>query len=235
MDFQGAPYILACCATIPRSRLKAAGIISGLYPVLFGLKGMLMEPRMLLWLAPWATGPVEKVLDWGIASAASGDSGAENLEKLLDESMYSRPGPDRRAWDENNGGLREILVASVRDAFLHGDARGAAWEVRLFGSHWGFDREHVKMGEGELPQSHEFTLSQISLQCSHVLSSSGNPFHFSRNQTFFHLASGVSTSHLPASALPRRDDGLPSDRYFQIQGQRIVHVHVMSSLSISVE
>ena len=146
----GSPYVLACCAAIPDTRLKAAGIISGLYPVSLGLKGMLMEPRVLLWLAPWATTLVEKVLDWNIGSPARDESHPDKLEKLMDDSMCQRPEPDKRAWEEDEGGLRKMLVASVRHALQNGGAKGAAWEARLFGSPWGFELADVKMGEGKL-------------------------------------------------------------------------------------
>jgi pimeloyl-ACP methyl ester carboxylesterase len=146
----GSPYVLACCAAIPDTRLKAAGIISGLYPVSLGLKGMLMEPRLLLWLAPWATTLVEKVLDWGIVSSARDETDPDKLERLMNDSMRERPEPDKRAWEEDEGGLREMLVASVRHAFQDGGAKGAAWEARLFGSPWGFELADVKMGEGKL-------------------------------------------------------------------------------------
>jgi pimeloyl-ACP methyl ester carboxylesterase len=138
----GSPYVLACCAAIPDTRLKAAGIISGLYPVSVGLKGMLM--------APWATKLAEKVLDWGIGSPARDETDPNKLERLMGDSMRERPGPDKRAWEEDEGGLREMPVASTRHALQGDGAGGAVWEARLFGSLWGFELADVKVGEGKL-------------------------------------------------------------------------------------
>ena len=160
----GAPYVLACCAALPASRLRAAGILSGLYPASLGLQGMLLEARLLLWLAPWSTGLVQRMLDWSIGAAAAAaaatttsDANSGNkLEMLMDHAMRTRPGPDRRAWEENEGGLRDMLVTSVQNAFPAdsggggGGARGAAWEAKLLGCEWGFELTDVNMGEGRL-------------------------------------------------------------------------------------
>lgn len=146
----GAPYVLACCAAIPSTRLKAAGIISGLYPASLGLGGMLLEARLLLLLAPWSTLLVGKMLGWGLGSAAVDASDPGRLERLIDKAMRGRPGPDKEAWEKDEGGLREMLTTSVRNAFQDSGARGAAWEARLFGNLWGFELADVKMLEGRL-------------------------------------------------------------------------------------
>jgi len=143
----GSPYVLACCATLPASRLRAAGILSGLYPASLGLQGMLLEARLLLWLAPWSAGLVQKMLDWSIGAATA--TSDNKLEMLMDRAMRARPGPDRRAWEGNEGGLRDMPVMSVQNAFP-GGARGAAWEAKLLGCSWGFEFADVKMGEGRL-------------------------------------------------------------------------------------
>ena len=90
------------------------------------------------------------MLQWGVGSAASEGVDSGQLEKVLDRGMRSRPGPDRKVWEDDEDGVREILVESVRGAFREGGAKGAAWESRLFGSWWGFDLEDVESEEGKL-------------------------------------------------------------------------------------
>lgn len=153
----GAPYVLACCVAtiIPKSRLLCAGVVSGLYPTSLGTAGMLMGPRMMLWLAPRVPGLVEKIMEWGFVSALRDDddgdgNGNGKSEKLMDDTMRGRPAPDKKVWEDNEGGAREMLIASVRGALVNGSAKGAAWEARLFGSPWGFALGDVRMGPGKL-------------------------------------------------------------------------------------
>lgn len=145
---------LTCCAVLPSTRLKAAGIIGGLYPASLGLTGMLFEARMLLWVAPWVTTLVEKGLDWSLGTAARDAEHPENLEKLLADGMKGRPEADRAVWDEDERGFCKMLIASVRDAVKEGGAKGAAWEANLFGNKWGFELEDVKMEKGKLIMWH---------------------------------------------------------------------------------
>ncbi|KAJ7355464.1 Alpha/Beta hydrolase protein [Mycena albidolilacea] len=145
----GGPYVLACCAAIPSSRLTTAGIIGGLYPPSLGLAGMLMEPRLLLSIAPRAPKLVEKVFDWGLVAAArNADQG--KIEKIMASSMKGRPEPDRRAWDENEDGFREMLVMAVRGSVQENGGKGPAQGARLLGSPWGFELGDVKMKKGKL-------------------------------------------------------------------------------------
>lgn len=149
----GAPYALACCAAVPESRLLCAGVVSGLYPASLGTAGMLMGPRVMLWLAPRAPTLVEKIMEWGFVSALrdDGDGGSSGKpEKLLGDMMKGRPAPDKKVWEDDEGGVREMLITSVRGALVNGSAKGAAWEARLFGSPWGFALGDIRMGRGKL-------------------------------------------------------------------------------------
>lgn len=149
----GAPYALACCAAIPESRLLCAGVVSGLYPASLGTAGMLMGPRVMLWLAPRAPALVEKIMEWGFVSALrdDGDGGTGGKpEKLLGDMMKGRPAPDKKVWEDDEGGVREMLITSVRGALVNGSAKGAAWEARLFGSPWRFALGDIRMGPGKL-------------------------------------------------------------------------------------
>jgi pimeloyl-ACP methyl ester carboxylesterase len=48
----GSPCVLACAKEIPRSRLLAASIISGVYPAKFGTEGMLLPIKILFFFLP---------------------------------------------------------------------------------------------------------------------------------------------------------------------------------------
>lgn len=146
----GAPYVLACCEAISTTRLKCAAIISGLYPTSLGVQGMALESRVMLWLAPWATVLVEAIMDWGVASTVRHTTDPAKLEEVLGDGMKGRPEPDRHAWEVNEGGLREMLVASVQHAYPDGSAHGAAWDARLYGSPWGFELEDLSIGKGKM-------------------------------------------------------------------------------------
>lgn len=152
----GAPYVLACCRALPATSLRAAGIIAGLYPADLGLAGMLLEPRVLLWIAPWVPGLVQLGLDKSIGAAARDVEHPEKLEELLTSGMKGRPEPDRQVFEENEGGFRDALVKSVRGAVGEPEtgAEGAAWELRLSGSAWGFGLEEVRMEKGRLVMWH---------------------------------------------------------------------------------
>ncbi len=139
----------------PRTRLLAAGIIAGLYPPSLGLKGMLLEPRVMLWVAQWAPGFVEMLLGWSMGAAAATDDGGVKLEKLVDDAMKSRPGPDKQVWEENVGGFRPSFVASVKGA-VGGESgtKGAAYEARLLGGSWGFELADIAMEKGKMVMWH---------------------------------------------------------------------------------
>ena len=91
----GGPYVLACCAALPQDRLAAAGAIAALYPTSLGLKGMLMEPRVLLLVAPWATWLVVRGLDWSLGAAARNES---DPAQLLNSGLVGRPGRTGTHW-----------------------------------------------------------------------------------------------------------------------------------------
>jgi pimeloyl-ACP methyl ester carboxylesterase len=146
----GAPYALACCAALPKDRLKCTAIISGLYPASLGTEGMMALSKMMLWLAPWSTALVEGILDWTLGHRVSHTTDPHKLEEILGSGMEGRPEQDKQAWEDNERGLRQMLVATAQHAFPDGSAHGAAWEARLNGSPWGFQLEDLDMDEGKL-------------------------------------------------------------------------------------
>lgn len=145
----GGPYVLACAHEFPPSRLKVAGVVAGLYPRALGLAGMLVEAKMLLWMAPWATRLVAAGLDRALGKVARDQAHPDAFEAALNKGFAGRPDVDKRVWDRDEGGFRTALVASTREA-VRESAWGAAWEARLFGSAWGFKLEDVSPNPGKL-------------------------------------------------------------------------------------
>jgi hypothetical protein len=110
---------------------------------------MLLEARVMLFLAPWATGLVTAGLDWGLANAARDKEHPEAFAAAIAKSFDGRPEVDRDVWRANQGGFKDILLESIREAVKGGSA-GAAHEMKIYGSDWGFDLADVKVQEGTL-------------------------------------------------------------------------------------
>lgn len=145
----GGPYVVACYHKIPRSRLQAAAVVAGLWPTSLGTQGMLMELRAMLFLAPWVPGLVALGLDYGIGNLARDKAHPEAYAAAANKMFEARPGVDRAVWLDNVGGFQQNLLASMQEA-LKSDAKGAALEVKLFGSEWGFSLDDVKVQEDTL-------------------------------------------------------------------------------------
>ncbi|KAH7126322.1 Alpha/Beta hydrolase protein [Dactylonectria estremocensis] len=145
----GGPYVLACYHKIPRTRLKAAMIVAGIWPNVLGTQGMLFELRVMLALAPWVPGLVAAGLDYSIGRAARDTEHPEVFAATMGKMMESRPEVDAAIWREDVGGFREALLANLREALKPGTA-GAAHEVKLFGSDWGFALDDVKVEDNTL-------------------------------------------------------------------------------------
>ncbi|KAH7161245.1 Alpha/Beta hydrolase protein [Dactylonectria macrodidyma] len=145
----GGPYVLSCYHQIPRTRLKAAMIVAGIWPKALGTQGMLLESRVMLAVAPWVPGLVAAGLDYSIGRAARDTEHPEVFAATVGKMMESRPEVDAAIWREDVGGFRETLLANLREALKHG-ATGSAHEAKLFGSDWGFALDDVKVEENTL-------------------------------------------------------------------------------------
>lgn len=145
----GAPYALACWRALPcRSRVVAVSIVAGIFPAALGTAGMLLQSRILLWVAPWATSLVAWGMDWQLGEVARDTEHPERLEQALEDMMRSRPGPDWDAW-ESNRELRPAIVNSLREALKQG-SYPAAWEARMLGSMWGFELDELEIEPGQV-------------------------------------------------------------------------------------
>lgn len=143
----GAPYVFACWKAIPRERLMAAGVCSGLYPPELGYAGMLLQGRVMLTVAPWIAPVVAWGMDMSLGRAARDEARPERFEGIVLEDLKTRPGVDRDVLDGDIGGVRSAMLASVRDAVVPG-GWGPACDVKLAGSYWGFEIGELEVGNG---------------------------------------------------------------------------------------
>jgi pimeloyl-ACP methyl ester carboxylesterase len=152
----GAPYAFACRRRIPRSRLMGMGIVAGIYPVAsLGTAGMKLPSRVMLWVASWFPGIVAWLIDKQLGTVAR-DEGEKKMEAMLVAGMQhaSTPQSEKLAWDTANPEVRRAVVTSICEGVKYG-GRGPAWEMKLLGSHWGFELADVQpVEEGELVMWH---------------------------------------------------------------------------------
>ncbi|KAJ4994117.1 hypothetical protein SVAN01_00594 [Stagonosporopsis vannaccii] len=131
----GAPYALACIKTIPKERLLGVSVVSGMYPIKLGTAGMLLQSRMLFWIAPWLTGLTSLIFDTSMGKAAR-CSDPQVFEDMLEQEVDNRHAGDQAVMKDPKHW--PTFVAMMREAFAHG-SRGASWEAKLKGSEWGFE------------------------------------------------------------------------------------------------
>jgi pimeloyl-ACP methyl ester carboxylesterase len=143
----GGPYALACVNSIPKERLLGAIVASGLYPLKFGATGMMLPTRLLFWAAPWMTGLTSFLFDNSIGKAARNED-PRVLEDLMRNEPFKRHPGDAQAL--NNPLNWPIFVAMTRGSFAK-SGEGAAWEAKLYGSDWGFELNHLSVGEDAVP------------------------------------------------------------------------------------
>jgi len=142
----GAPYALACIKSISKERLLGAAIVSGLYPVKYGMAGMLLQSQITLWVAPWMTGLTSFFLDNSMGKAA------RNADPTVFENMISAKIDNRHAGDQKvmKDSLNwPIFIAMARGSFMK-SGEGASWEARLNGSDWGFELGDLLLGEDHI-------------------------------------------------------------------------------------
>lgn len=156
----GAPYAFACRHRIPHPRMAGLGVVAGIYPVAsLGTAGMKLPSRLMMRVAAWFPGLVAWMIDWQLGSAAR-DEDETKMEALLLADMRQQDASaphaatERLAWEQASPGIRRAVVTSVREGVRYG-GKGPAWEMRLLGSHWGFELDEVRpQREGELVMWH---------------------------------------------------------------------------------
>ncbi len=134
----GAPFAFAALHSLPKGRVMALGIASGIYPVTGpgGTKGMKVPSRVMMWVAQWAPGVVAWLVNMqlGRLGRMDGRDGGGRVRGMLEGGMDER---ERREWEAVGEDIKTAVVKSVSEGVRYG-GWGAAWEMRLLGRDWGF-------------------------------------------------------------------------------------------------
>ncbi|KAI1409879.1 Alpha/Beta hydrolase protein [Hypoxylon sp. FL1857] len=146
----GAPYALACCAKIPRSRLKAAGIVAGVYPSSLGISNYPFATQVYRWVAPWIPYLIEQSIESSYGVAARDTDHPERFEELLEKRRMVRSAQEPSASGQKTSEIRSIMIAGMRAAFDGDGAKTMAQDIRLAMSDWGFKLEDVNVEKGRL-------------------------------------------------------------------------------------
>ncbi|KAK4164759.1 Alpha/Beta hydrolase protein [Cladorrhinum sp. PSN259] len=153
----GAPFAFACRKAISRERLVGMCIVAGMYPRSLGTGGMQLGSRVLLVLARWWPWFLEWVIDKQVAGGIVEDE--KKVEEMLRGQMEGKgeiKQYEREMWEKSSDEMKRSVVMSVTEGVKYG-GKGAAWEMRLLGSDWGFelDDDEVKpQRKGELVMWH---------------------------------------------------------------------------------
>ena len=137
----GSPYVLACCKEIPRSRLRAAAIIAGAYPLELGTEGMLLPLRALMYIAGSSfLSPLAKpLLNWEMGNLARNPDPEAFRTQFL-KIMSTRPEKDRKCLEDDF--VATGVIESTREAFKQ-DSDGVTWDLKMIAQPWGFELEEV--------------------------------------------------------------------------------------------
>ncbi|KAH8818808.1 Alpha/Beta hydrolase protein [Flagelloscypha sp. PMI_526] len=149
----GGPYALACCRVIPPSRLVGSAIICGLFPPKQGTSGMLFSTRVLLWVAPYASGLVSWMMDREVGAIARDREHPHLLDEAMDKLFKTRLEVEKKVWFSDDPGFRQVLLDSTREAFRESSV-GAGWEPKVYGDHWGFELDEIQIQKGSLKMWH---------------------------------------------------------------------------------
>lgn len=135
----GAPYALACAASLA-DRLAHVALMCPLGPLdIVGTKGMLAHDEALLRLAARAA-PLARVVAHLIAYWIR-----DRPDRCLKFMTSGLGSPDRDLFADP--GYRALMAQSTAQALHHG-GRGAAWELTLIARAWDFRLEDVRMKVG---------------------------------------------------------------------------------------
>ncbi|VUC33772.1 unnamed protein product [Clonostachys rosea] len=148
----GGPYALVCLHLPPKDRCIGGGVVAGMYPAYLGTDGMALLNRILLRLVPTSPWLVEKAIDYMLGTAARDTKHPENLERMIQQSFRKRNGPDQTCM-QNDEKLLVNMLECLRSALSSGST-GAAWEVKIVSSDWGFNLEDINIEEGTMVAWH---------------------------------------------------------------------------------
>jgi pimeloyl-ACP methyl ester carboxylesterase len=141
----GGPYVLACLHEIPRERLIAATVVSGMYPLTFGTTGMMWQTRALFSVAGFSTWIAEKMLDLSMGKMLRNADPKELVKQIQSQAAtLPQPPADKECMKliMEDDVLSGAYLGSMKEA-LRISSKGAAWEFWLLGSDWGFKFEDL--------------------------------------------------------------------------------------------
>jgi pimeloyl-ACP methyl ester carboxylesterase len=132
----GGPYALACGCALPE-RVSRIGLISSIapYQATGVTKGMRWQNRVGF-QAGARFPPLARLIMWSMARQLRRDP-----ERTVDAIVSAMSPSDAEV--ARRPEIRELLRADVTEAFRHG-SRGAAGDVVLLGTLWGFGLEEVR-------------------------------------------------------------------------------------------
>jgi pimeloyl-ACP methyl ester carboxylesterase len=155
----GCPYALACAAKVPKERLIAVDIVSGLYFLSIESKAMLWSTRIQFFLLRRFSPIVEKVMDFWFASAAKAKQGASKQPNMFRDrtlkAMAVASEVDKRCLADET--IATEMVETFRESLKQG-SKGMTHDGKLLGRSWGFELESIHsktvcLWQGELDKN----------------------------------------------------------------------------------
>lgn len=141
----GGPYVLACLHEIPKERLVAATIVSGMYPYSLGTEGMMWQTRSLFWIAGLSTWLAEKMIDFSMGKMLREPDQQKMIDQLMGQTdTLPQPQADKDTFKEvlKDPVLTGAYLGSMKAA-LKTSSKGAAWEFKIMGADYGFKLEDL--------------------------------------------------------------------------------------------
>jgi pimeloyl-ACP methyl ester carboxylesterase len=172
----GCPYALACAAKIPKERLVAVDIVSGLYPVSMETKTMLWSTRIQFFLLRRFSLVVEKGMDFWFTSVAKAEQGASSgqpnvfRDRTL-KAMAVTSEVDKRCLADEK--VATEIIEAFRESLNQG-SKGMTHDGKLLGGSWGFELESIHsktvcLWQGELDKNcHVSTAEEVIRMVSGV-------------------------------------------------------------------
>ncbi|KAE9368853.1 alpha/beta-hydrolase [Stipitochalara longipes BDJ] len=147
----GGPYAFACLKTIPATQCLGGSIVSSIYPLKYGKKGMSFVNQTVLFMSYWAPGFLGWVMDWELGSAARNPD-PNVLKAMMKRATARLPQRDQEALASTEFG--NVMVDAARESFAKAGGEGVALESALLALDWGFELEDIDLEGRELTLWH---------------------------------------------------------------------------------
>ncbi|MFW9998766.1 MAG: alpha/beta fold hydrolase [Candidatus Hodarchaeota archaeon] len=127
----GGPYAAVCAYKIPQ-RLTCCGIISGIGPINFPKKGMMLANRIGLFIGRWLPFLLKRITKAEMELFEDPKS-IEKMGEIL-------PEPDRKFLDDDK--FLKTFIEECKEGFRSG-LDGAVLDNRIYSKSWGFDLNEI--------------------------------------------------------------------------------------------